>query len=780
MLRPLVRLAVAVALGSALASELPASACAPLLGASAVLVGVALLRPAERAAWLALLAAACGLGAAARVLERARYERADVTRLVARGPSGPVWLAGHLRADALPEEGRLRLLLDVEQVRTAGALRACSGRVRIDVGGQGPWPELRAGDGLALWASLRAPQRSGEPAGFDAQAHARRAGLHAHGYCKSARLLESRPPAPSLTHALATLRARVRQHLLEHLPAGREQALVRAMVLGDRAGLDDELEERFRAAGTYHVLALSGAQVGVLTLALLGLARRLRLGPGVSALGLSLLLGSYALLVGGDVPVVRAVLMAGVVALGRVFDLRADAANLLGGVAAALLVVQPSVLGDVGFQLSFLATWALVTFTAPIAARLPRLPWRLEWGLAGSLAAQVGLLPLLAWHFNRLAPAALVLNLAAVPLSSAVLALGACVAPAALLAPWLGDRLGDLAWIAAHALVRSADPLAWWPALDVRVPDPALWALALHAAALAALARGRRPGRALAMLSLALAGVVAGRAAQADGRLHLTVLDVGQGDALVLRSPSGRALLVDAGPDWNGPSDAGRSIVAAHIWRQGLRGADGLFVSHAHPDHVGGAVSVLRLLRVPVLYEAWAVPAEPGYAALAHGAARARVRRVALRAGQGFAWDGAWIQARSPRPTGGPRTRVRNDDSLVLEVSFGAVRLLLPGDLEAQGEQAWQGRADVLKVPHHGSRTSSSAAFLARLHARLALVPVGAHNVFGHPHPEVLARYAASGIALYRGDRDGSVTVSTDGRRLWVRSTFDPVERRLP
>lgn len=777
MSRPLVRLALALALGSALGAELPQTACVVLLAFSLGLVLAALLWPRRCCPWLALLAAGIGVGAAARGLESARYQQAGVARLVAGEPRGPVWLTGHLHADALPEREGLRLLLDVEQVRVEASTRPCSGRVRIEVGGSGPWPELHAGDALALWATLRAPQRFGEVAAFDARAHAERQGVHATGYCKSARLLERGAARWDLWHASARLRAMVRTRLRAHIAPGREQALVRAMVLGDRAGLDAETEERFRAAGTYHVLALSGAQVGLLALALLAAARRLRLRPALSALVLAVVLGGYTLMVGADVPVVRAALMAVVVALGRVFDLRSDAANLLGGVAAALLVVQPSVLGDVGFQLSFLATWAVVTFTPDLAARLPALPWRAELALAASLAAQVGLLPLMAWHFNRLAPAALVLNVAAVPLSSTVLVLGACVVPAALVAPWLGDRLGDLAWIAAHALARSADPVAFWPALDVRVPDPPLWAVGLHAAALVALARRGWSQRARLCLGLALFGVVTGRAPVADARLHVTLLDVGQGDALVLRSPTGRALLVDSGPAWSAASDAGRSIVAPHLWGAGLRSVDGLFVSHAHPDHVGGATALMRLLRVPLLYEAWAAPADPVYAELAAAATRAGVRRVALRAGQGFAWDGAWIQACAPRPTGPPRARVRNDDSLVLAVTFGAVRWLLPGDLEAAGERLGQGRADVLKVPHHGSRTSSSDAFLDALRPRIAVVPVGRNNTFGHPHREVLARYAARGIPLYRTDRDGSVTVSSDGRRLWVSTWREPLER---
>jgi competence protein ComEC len=436
----------------------------------------------------------------------------------------------------------------------------------------------------------------------------------------------------------------------------------------------------------------------------------------------------------------------------------------------------------VGFQLTFGATWAVVALTPPLVARCPRLPLHAELGLASSLAAQAGLLPLLAVHFHRLAPAALLLNLAAVPLSSAVLGLGLLVLPASLAGAAVAERAGDLAWIAAHALRRSADLMAAAPWLDVRVPMPAAWALALYAGGVLGLLAGRRRGLSALLVGAGLAGVLAGPGARpADGRLHFTVLDVGQGDALVLTSPSGRTLVVDAGPVLGRRFDLGEAVVAPYLWSRGVTRVDALALSHAHPDHVGGAPFVAGALHAREVWEGPAPRGDPGYAALdaALRELRGATRRT-LVAGQRLGWDGAQIDVLGPPPPARPPWRVRNDDSLVLGVRFGGVTLLLAGDVEAQGERALAGPADVLKVAHHGSRTSSAEDFLARVAPRVAVVSAGRANRFGHPHPEVVARYERRGVPLFRTDRDGAVTLSTDGRRLWVTTFVEGRERRLP
>jgi competence protein ComEC len=632
---------------------------------------------------------------------------------------------------------------------------------------------------MRVWARLALPREVPGSAAFDPAAYAFREGVHAHGSGKSALLVAREPGLHGWPWSRAASRVREwsRRALARAVLPGEERALVLAMVLGDRSDLDRETAEAFRAAGTYHVLAISGAQVALLAAVLVALLRRLRVPPDPLAALVCLALAFYAELVGGEVPVVRAAVMATVLLVGRALSLDADAANLLGLAAAALLVLRPSAIGDIGFQLSFAATLAILLLTPPLLQGVRPLPLRLDLALAGSLAAQLALAPLLAAHFQRLSPAALLLNLAAVPLSGAVLLSGLAVLGAQAALPLLAPLLGDLAWVCAHALLRSSEPVQWLPALDVRVTPAPLWALGAQAYGVLLLAReGRR--RAAAPLAAGLLGLSCGSAVAVDGRLHMSVIDVGQGDAILLTSPSGRVFVVDAGPAGGG--GLGDAAAAPSLRASGVRRIDRLLVTHAHPDHAGGAPFLLRSFDVGELWEGPAPMNDACYRALAVSARAAGVgRRTAFR-GLRETWDGVEVEVVAPARLPRAPWRVRNDDSVVLRLRYGETTLLLAGDIEAPAEAALDAAgATVLKVPHHGSRSSSSAAFVSAVRPRLAVVSAGFRNRHGHPHPEVVDRYRRLGTELLRTDVDGTVTISSDGRRLWVRTDRDPWERRL-
>ena len=425
--RPLLLVALAFGLGAAASGPAAPGWPAALAALSAVLLIVAWgVRP--RAATAAVHAAALGIGAAAGMAEHLAYARTPLVALAhALEGSGPVELRGVARRDAVPSDPRFVLLLDVAEVTAGGRARPSRGRARIEVGGEAGRPPVSDGDVVAVWADLRPPRSAGSPGAFDPAAQAFRAGVHALGYAKSARLVtrHGRGEVGWLREAASRSRRWARARIVAAVPDGPEQALVRAMVLGDRGGLDEDTAESFRIAGTYHVLALSGAQVALLAALLAGLARRTLAHPTASALAVAAALAFYAQLVGGDVPIVRATVMAVFLLAGRALALDADGANLLGLAALALQVHRPSAVADVGFQLSFAATLGLIVFTPPLLLRAPSLPLGMHVALAGSLAAQAPLVPLLALHFHRVAPAALLLNLVAVPLSAGVLLAGA-------------------------------------------------------------------------------------------------------------------------------------------------------------------------------------------------------------------------------------------------------------------------------------------------------------------------------------------------------------------
>jgi competence protein ComEC len=747
------------------------SSIAVLLALAGASLGLALrTSPNGRAAGVALGAAAMALGAAGAGLERLAHESVPLREWVEgrADDAPPVLLEGRARGDGEDRPDRLRVTLEVERLTAAGRVVTCPGRVRLDVFGGAARPEVRQGDRMKAWASLRRVTGHSNPGGEPAGLWARHEGLAALAQAKSAELVTVDPEAGPIARA----RGWARRALMRFVPAGQEQSLVRAMVLGDRAGLDERTAEAFRVSGTYHVLALSGAQVALVAGLVVALARRSGASPALQAAlggGMAVL---YALLVGGDVPVVRASLTAVVLLAGRALDLDADLANLLGLAALVLLAHRPSNVTDVGFQLSFGATLGLVVLTPVLVAGVPRLPIGMEKAVGASLAAQASLLPFLALHFHRIAPAGIVLNLLAVPLSTAVLLAGLVVLSCAGIAGLLAPLAGRVAWLAAHALLRSGEIGLSSAALDPRMPAPSALAWCAYGAGLALLVRGRR-GRGLVLLGISTALILAGPGPRGiDGRLHVTVLDVGQGDAIAVRSPRGGVLLVDAGAALEGRYDLGESVVAPFLWSLGGRRIDAIVLSHAHPDHVGGVPFLLRAFDVREVWEGPAPSRDRSYRRLDEALGEAEsVRRSVVR-GMAEEWDGVRLRVMGPAPPARRPREVRNDDSLVLALEYGAVRVLLTGDIERSAEDSLDpGSAIVLKVPHHGSRSSSSPAFVAAASPRLAIVSAGRRNPFGHPHPEVVERYRRYGALVLRTDQDGAVTVSTDGSRVWL-STF--------
>lgn len=770
MSRPLLLLAVALGTGALAGTALGPSVAAVVLLLSAVLLALSLAAPLALGV-AALTGAAAGIGAAAAGVEATAYDRAPLRRWVESGTyeGVPVLVRGTAAEDGREREDRWTLVVDVRTIERQGDARELRGRARIDVRGSATRGEVLQGDELELWAELYAPRGYGTPGAFDAAAEARRDGIHAAGSCKSPRLVRHRPGAG---RTLATrVRAEARRRLQQAVLPGPEQGLVRAMVLGDRTGVDRETSETFRAAGTYHVLALSGAQVALLAAVLAASLGRLQVPRGARAVLVCAALAFYAELVGGDVPVARAAWMGSVLVAGRCLDLDADLANLLGLAGLLVLVQRPSAVTDVAFQLSFAATLGILLLTSTLVRFAPALPLRLELALAASLAAQLALAPLLLVHFHRLAPAALLLNLVAVPLSGAVLLTGTLAAACPPTLAAAQHVAGDVAWVTAHALLRSADPVRLLPVLDVRLPTPPLWATLVFVGGLVMWAAGRWMKTAAGLTAVGLfALIVARRPPAADGQLHLAVVDVGQGDCLVIRTPRGRVWLVDAGGSFDGRFDVGEAVVAPYLWSLGVRHIEGMVVTHAHPDHAGGVPFLLRAFGVGEVWEGPRPRRDAGYERLDAALRTAGVLRRSVGRGVRAEWDGVAVEVLGPAG-GPPPWRTRNDDSVVLSLRLGAVRLLLTGDIEGGAEAALSpGRATVLKVAHHGSRSSSTAAFVAEVAPAVAIVSVGRHSRFGHPHPEVLERYGRRGTRLFRTDRDGTICVSTDGVAVRVSS----------
>lgn len=709
------------------------------------------------------------------------------------GPGGrhdPVAVRALLLEDASRAGDITSLRAAVRAVRLAGGWRDVSGGVTLSVGGLvSPLraAEWRAGRRLEMPVTLRRPTRYLNEGVPDFERDLAVDGTTLFGSVKSGLLVEVQSRGTAMQEAAASVRAHVRRSL-DRWVGPHDQvsaAIVTAVLIGDRTGLPDDIRLRLQAAGTYHVIAISGGNIAILA----GLTLLLLLLCGVTgrpaALVTIAVLLAYAQVVTAGASVWRATLMATLYLASRVLDHRSPPWHALAVAAVVVVCARPLDVRDAGFILTFGATAALLEG----ARRAMRLASERRWAawlvasLAASFAAEVALLPVSAWTFSRVTSAGLVLNLLAVPLMGLVQVAGMVttafdgVEPIARLSGWVAHA-------AANAIVSSARLVDVMPWLTARVPPPPVALLVTYYAGLAAaLAAGGAARAAGLVVTLASAIAIAtglpppGWLAAPGGPspLRLTVFDVGQGDAMLLQFPDRSSMLVDAGgiPFGGGSFDIGARVLAPALWARGVRSLDTMLVTHGDPDHIGGAPAIVGDFRPSDLWEGIPVPRNLRLRELAERARHHDVRVEPRHAGEAFRIGGARVRVLHPPPPDWERPRVRNDDSLVVEVLYGDVALLLTGDISSDIEREilahlTPARIRVLKVAHHGSRTSTSRELLEHWRPHIAVISCGRGNTFGHPAPEVLQRLRGVDATIYRTDLHGQVTLETDGVDLRV------------
>ena len=711
--------------------------------------------------------------------------------------SGPLGIEGRLRADAAPTIGGTSLDLEVLALDAGPQRKTTAGGVRLSVSGDlararvGEW---RAGRTIGLSAQLREAGLFRDPGVADARLALARRGTCLVGSVKSAALVETRSPGSWADEAAAEARQRTRAVVARYVGrwSRRSAAIVVAILIGDRAGLDEEVERRLQEAGTYHVIAISGGNIAILAALTVWLLRLLRVGHRPAAILGILVLTGYAFTVGGGASVVRATLMAVIFLAARLADHQGSALNALAVAGAIVFAAVPLSIFDVGCALTFGATLGILIGASRVMRAFPA-RWYLRWPLAllaASACAELALFPVSARAFFRVTFAGLILNFAAIPLMSVVQVAGMLVLPLAAVHASAASAAGWVAHVAAEGLIRTASLVEWAPWLSYRLPPPhAAWLVVYYAGwcawlALAqpsggGLARLRRWARRVAVALVTGSGVwilvepVTLLVPGVKGALRVAVLDVGHADAVLVQLPDRRNLLVDAGGSLTGSSfDIGGRIVAPALWALRVRRLDVLVLSHGDPDHIGGAASIIRDFRPREVWEGVPVPPSERLQALRRDAEAAGARWRTCLAGEHGTFGAVRWHVWHPPPPDWERQRVRNDDSVVLELRYGDVSILLPGDIGRPVEQGLlqvipPAPLRVLKVPHHGSVSSSTDEFVTALRPRVAVLSAGAITKVSDV---VLARYREVGATLFRTDQDGATIVTTDGRTLTVRT----------
>lgn len=648
---------------------------------------------------------------------------------------------------------------------------------------------------------LHRPRTAGNPGAFDFGGLMQRRGIHAvGGVTKPERLrLLRRADGYGVARTLERWRRDLRAAVSSLLPAPYD-AVFLAIVLGHKGSLPAAIQSDFRTAGVAHLLVVSGLHVGFIAAATLFGWRQLlrtlrsrvprawlpgwRPTPAAAMLSLPPVL-LYGSLVGWRVPTLRAALMVGCYLLALCIERRSDPRHALVLAAVLIVLVDPRAFADVGFRLSFAAVAAILLATAAVLKPYPTSPgvgqrvrrYLLTY-VTASAAAYLGTLPILMQAFHTVPSFGILTNLLLLPLAGVLVPAGVLALGLSVLWPAAGPAVFDVLAYPIAWLVSLTDLVADLPRAQLHVASPSPLMIAAYFGALLSLVfAGRWPKR----LAYAGAGVLVlllGTGWQVlearSERLRVTFLDVGTGDAILVQAPGNRNLLIDGGGTYDGRFDVGARVVAPVLWDRYIRRLDLVALTHPHPNHARGLVSVLRLFPTDHLLTN-GTPLEYDYLRdLLAAAERWNTQHhTALSGRREWRWGNLRLTVLSP-PSPAEQVRMpwnpksENDRSLVMLLQYGEVRILLTGDIQHATEH-WLAvhrddlRADVMQVPHHGSKTSTLPDFVRRVQPRDGIISLGAGNPYGHPHPRVLNTLDEQRVRVWRTDIHGAVTVSSDG-----------------
>ena len=698
--------------------------------------------------------------------------------------------------------------------------------------GEAPVAPLIYGKRLRIRAKLHPARNFRNPGAFDYESYLQGNGISVLGSTQAQQIerlegFSGNRIELCRTRVHASIVAKIHQ-----LWPASEASLMDAMVLGEDSFLRNATRTEFQRSGTYHVLVVSGMNLSILAFAIFWTLRQFRLDPALAAITTVVVSFAYAFVVGVGPPVWRAALMLAIYLGARLLYRERNMLNAIGAAALGVLIGDPHALFGASFQLTFLAVFIIAAIGAPIleqttlpyarglrllqaasydlqvapkvaqfrldlrmiggrlgrflgqraGAALPAIFMRIMIGLGElvfmSALMQAGLALLMAYHFHRATTMGMLANLAVIPLTEVLM-------PAAAAAAGLGYVSTTLAkpavWVSSLALEGIAGTVHWLGGArvaDLRVAMPTFTMILVTMAALAMAMVAARRRRILAFGAVAaLAGVAAwiafvpSRPHIRAGVMEMTSIDVGQGDSILLVTPEGRTLLVDAGglPQWmHSDLDIGEQVVSSYLWNRGIDHIDTVVITHPHADHLGGMPAVIANFRPRELWISIDRPAGELLPIVAQ-AQKAGMEISVKKEGDEFDYGGAHFRVLAPGRDQDTGTMRPNDDCLVFTASVGGTAALLEGDAEPVAERrivAEHPAAMVLKVAHHGSARATSADLLAAVGPQYAVISVGSRNVYGHPRREVLARLQQAGVKTYRTDEEGAVSFYLDGKAV--------------
>lgn len=645
---------------------------------------------------------------------------------------------------------------------------------------------LRQGDTISFTTRLKRPNWYKNPGGFNYRRFLERKGIYLTGYVPAEKWRIQKKEASSL-FSLDPLR----RELKKTIDAGISppaNSLLKSLLVGDTSGLTPEIWEDFRITGTAHLLAISGQHIAIIAAIcfalfswLLKRSPRLILAFSVRKLALLLTIIPvivYILLAGSPPSAVRAGLMFFATVLA--FSLKRDL-DLLSSIAFAAIMITLfdfSAPFSLSFQLSFLAVLSMVLFLPPFQQKAPRL----LLPLLVTIAATLGTAPLAAYHFHLLPISGVLMNLWAVPFVGFLLPLSGASLFLILLLPPLGmlllPLLEKLSLLFLGLLHRSA---SWSFAYEVYPTETTILLVYLLLALFLTILY-KKWIRSFALISIGLLLMIGLKPLlSSQDTLKVTFIDVGQGDAALIESPEGQTILIDGGgfliPDQKNLFDVGREVVVPFLKRKGVKKIDLMILSHPHPDHYGGLAAVVESFPIDEFWWNGQKFLDESFDLLMKALEKNQTKIQKVSAP--FVRDIGPLQFSMIHPEKIDRSQNINNNCLAVRATFKDVSFFFAGDIEKDAEEeiirkGIKIESTVLKIPHHGSRTSSSVPFIDTVKPRYGVVSLSEGNHFGFPHPGILEKYERRDVQLFRTDRNGAVTFESDGKKIEVKRYLFP------
>ncbi|MFA5098300.1 MAG: DNA internalization-related competence protein ComEC/Rec2 [Candidatus Margulisiibacteriota bacterium] len=553
----------------------------------------------------------------------------------------------------------------------------------------------------------------------------------------------------------------------------------------------DEVKSRYQKAGVVHILVASGQQVSILIGVSLLVLGAIRLPMPAAFIITSFITWSFAAMAGFGASITRSAIMGQLMIVGKAFDREGDFLNSLCLAAFILLMIDPNNLFDIGFQLSFLATWSLVYVVPIINEKLAqRLPGFLSGPVSVACAPILATSPITAYNFSQLNPVAFLSNLLVVPAAELLTVLGFASTAAGLVLPHLGNFLDGAVFAIMFLLDLAVSLFASLPMSNYFIARPHFgWMIGYYICFLFLLKKAKdgqlrnvfiNNKYVLVLSACLLFALLSFQALVLGGNeLSVSFIDVGQGDSILIEAPDGQKVLIDGGGkrSFNGQEDKiGSRIVVPFLHNRGINKLDLVVLTHPHDDHVGGLVSVLKEIKTDKVIDPGFVYDSPAYENFLELIKRNKIKYATVKAGDIISIGAVKGYVLSPPESFLKGTESdANNSSIVIRLVYGGTSFMLTGDAAFEAEKEMLDRgyyfmSDVLKIGHHGSATSTSDEFLEAAAPKTAVICVGKGNKFGHPRPEVLEKLKQRGIKVYRTDEDGSVSMTSDGSRITIKA----------